>query len=117
MMNARSFAHPSPLTSLAIIGVNGLPREHLGWRQFRALGAAALDLCAVADGTLDGYVDCAVDAHGVWDYLGGLLVCREAGAGVIDAHDRQLVTRNPAERRTPIAGATAELAAALRAVR
>ena len=28
-------------------------------------GAAALDLCAVAEGVLDGYVDCSRDAHGV----------------------------------------------------
>ena len=110
---------PSACRSLgnAIVGVNGMPRAHLGWSQFRALGAAALDLCAVADGTLDGYVDCAVDAHGVWDYLGGLLVCREAGASVTEAHNRELVIRDPAERRTPVAGATAELAAALRAAR
>src|SRR5690606_10284076 len=53
----------------AFVGVSGLPPRHLGWRQFRALGAVALDLCAVADGTLDGYVDCSVDAHGPWDYL------------------------------------------------
>lgn len=110
---------PSACRSLgdAIVGVNGMPRAHLGWSQFRALGAAALDLCAVADGTLDGYVDCAVDAHGVWDYLGGLLVCREAGASVTDAHDRELVVRDPAARRTPVAGGTADLVAALRATR
>ena len=34
----------------AIVGLYGLPAAHLGWAQFRALGAAALDLCAVADG-------------------------------------------------------------------
>ena len=30
----------------------GEPPRHLGWKQFRALGAVALDLCAVASGTL-----------------------------------------------------------------
>ncbi len=59
----------------AFIGFSGYPPRYLGWRQFRALGAAALDLCAVADGSLDGYIDCMRDAHGSWDYLGGLLVC------------------------------------------
>src|SRR4051812_4166981 len=51
---------PSGCTSAdsAIVGVSGLPPRPLGWRQFRALGAAALDLCAVASGMLDGYVDC-----------------------------------------------------------
>ena len=39
--------------SEALVGISGLPARSLGWRQFRTLGAAALDLCAVADGTLD----------------------------------------------------------------
>ena len=39
----------------------------------RALGAAALDICAVGAGRLDGYVDFSVSAHGPWDYLGAML--------------------------------------------
>ena len=106
---------PSGCTDLesALVGLTGMPPRHLGWRQFRALGAAALDLCAVADGTLDGYIDCVADAHGPWDYLGGMLVCEEAGAVVTDAVQRPLVTRGHADRRTPVAGATPELHAAL----
>lgn len=97
----------------SIVGISGLPPRPLGWRQFRALGAAALDLCAVADGRLDAYVDCSPDAHGVWDYLGALLVCREAGATVVDALGRDLVVLEHSARRTPVAGATAELCDAL----
>jgi fructose-1,6-bisphosphatase/inositol monophosphatase family enzyme len=99
---------PSPATELsdAMVGVSGYPAASLGWRQYRALGAAALDLCAVACGRLDAYVDCSVDAHGVWDYAGGLLVCAEAGATVVDVDDRPLVVLDPAARRTPIAAAT-----------
>lgn len=97
----------------ALVGLSGLPAGHLGWRQFRALGASALDLCAVADGTLDAFVDCSVDAHGPWDYLGALLVLREAGATMVDAHGRELVVRGHADRRTPVAAATPELLAAL----
>lgn len=97
----------------AIVGISGLPPRHLGWRQFRALGAVALDLCAVADGTLDGFVDCSPDAHGVWDYAGALLVCREAGVAVVDALDRPLMVVQHGARRTPVAGATAELLAHL----
>jgi fructose-1,6-bisphosphatase/inositol monophosphatase family enzyme len=93
----------------AIVGLAGWPSRHLGWNQFRSLGAAALDLCAVADGVLDGYVDCSVDAHGPWDYLGALLVCREAGAFVADAHGRDLVVVEHDARRTPVAAATPEL--------
>ena len=101
----------------SIVGLSGFPPQHLGWRQFRALGAAALDLCAVACGTLDGYVDCSRDAHGPWDYLGGVLVCREAGAVVADAAGRDLVVRDVAARRTPIAAATPALFEQLRAQR
>jgi fructose-1,6-bisphosphatase/inositol monophosphatase family enzyme len=87
----------------SIVGLSGYPPQYLGWRQYRALGAAALDLCAVADGTLDGYIDCMRDAHGCWDYLGGLLVCTEAGAHVADAAGRELVVRDHTGRRTPVA--------------
>lgn len=97
----------------SLIGLSGPTPGWLGWRQYRTLGAAALDLCAVADGTLDGYMDCMRDAHGSWDYLGGLLVCREAGAVVVDAHGRDLVVTDHAERRTPVAAATPELLAEL----
>ncbi len=92
----------------AIIGFSGLPPSHGGWNQFRAFGAAALDLCAVATGSLDGYVD--VDrAHGVWDYLGGVLVCREAGGFAADSHGDELITLDPTHRRAPVAAATPEL--------
>lgn len=97
----------------AIIGLNGLPAAHGGWAQFRALGAAALDLCAVADGTLDGFLDATTDELGAWDYLGGTLICREAGGVVADAFGRDLVTLDHAGRRTPVAGAGAELHQAL----
>ena len=103
--------HPSACRSLgeAVVGLSGFPPAHLGWRQYRALGAAALDLCAVAAGILDGYVDCSHDAHGSWDYLGGMLVCQEAGAVVADAHGRDLVVVDHEARRTPVAAATPEL--------
>ncbi|MDP9386954.1 MAG: hypothetical protein M3Q48_03255 [Actinomycetota bacterium] len=101
----------------ALVGVAGHPPRHLGWRQFRALGAAALDLCAVAAGTLDAYVDCGTSAHGPWDYLGGMLVCQEAGGSVADALARPLVARGHGDRRTPVAAATPELLAALLAAR
>lgn len=100
---------PSGCTRLAdaVVGLSGYPPMAFGWRQFRALGAVALDLCSVAAGGLDAYVDCSSDAHGVWDYLGGVLVCQEAGAMVADGRGRDLLTRDPAARRTPVAGGTA----------
>lgn len=98
---------PSGCTSLAdaIVGLNGVPSGHGGWAQYRALGAAALDLCAVADGTLDGYLDCTTDELGVWDYLGAALVCREAGAPMSDALGRDLCVLDHGARRIPVAGA------------
>jgi myo-inositol-1(or 4)-monophosphatase len=104
---------PSPCLRLgdAIVGLSGYPPRWFGWKQFRALGAAALDLCAVASGQLDAYVDCSPSAHGSWDYLGGMLICQEAGVLVVDAWDRPLVTLDHAARRTPIAAPTAALLA------
>ena len=60
-------------------------------------------------GVLDGYIDCLGDAHGAWDYLGGMLVCLEAGAPVVDAHGRDLVVLDHHARRTPVAAATPAL--------
>ncbi|HEV8065981.1 MAG TPA: inositol monophosphatase family protein [Acidimicrobiales bacterium] len=106
---------PTGCTELnrAVVGLSGYPAHHLGWKQFRALGAVALDMCAVADGTLDGYVDCSRDAHGGWDYLAALLVCQEAGVSVGEKYGRDLVVRGHADRRDPIAAGTPELLASL----
>jgi fructose-1,6-bisphosphatase/inositol monophosphatase family enzyme len=93
----------------SLVALSGYPRHYLGWYQFRALGAAALDLCAVAGGVVDAYIDCSWNAHGPWDYLGGMLVCREAGAFVVDADGRDLVTLEYTDRRTPIAAGTKSL--------
>jgi fructose-1,6-bisphosphatase/inositol monophosphatase family enzyme len=93
----------------AIVGISGLPTGDYGWSQYRALGAAALDLCLVATGALDAYVDMSRDAHGVWDYLAGALICAEAGAVVVDAFGRDLVVLDHAARRTPVAAATPAL--------
>jgi len=94
---------PVPLDE-AIVAINALPSRNPGWGQFRCFGAAALDLCAVADGRFDAYVDFDVNALGPWDYLGGTLICQEAGVEVSDAFDRPLVTLDHAARRTPVAG-------------
>lgn len=101
----------------AIVALNGIPSRPFGTAQVRMLGAAALDLCAVAAGVLDGYVDCVSDAHGVWDYAGGALVCAEAGAAVVDAWGRDLFELHHGTRRTPVAAATPELLDALVASR
>lgn len=99
----------------AIVAVNGVPPPAPGWAQFRCMGAAALDLCAVADGRFDGYVDFD-GGLGVWDYLGAMLVCAEVGVVLEDAHGRELVIVDHAARRSPLA-ATPALLEELRAER
>ena len=111
---------PSEQTELgrAVVGLSGHPGKHLGWKQYRALGASALDLSCVAAGLLDAFCDCtARAAHGPWDYLGGSLICAEAGAVCVDAWDRDLLVREHEARRTPVAAATPELLAGLLAAR
>jgi myo-inositol-1(or 4)-monophosphatase len=48
-------------------------------RDVRRLGSAALDLCFVACGRLDAYVERGLKP---WDYAAGRLIAREAGARV-----------------------------------
>lgn len=97
----------------AVVVLNGYPPLHLGWRQYRALGATALDLCTVSDGSVDATVDCATDALGPWDYLGGALLVTEAGGVVSDLHGRPLDDLGHDVRRTPLSAATPELLEAM----
>jgi fructose-1,6-bisphosphatase/inositol monophosphatase family enzyme len=96
----------------AVVAITGTLREMLPWKQFRSLGCAALTLCDVAAGGLDGSIDAAA-YHAPWDYLGGYLACVEAGAVVLDAQGLDLVTDDPAARRQLVAAATDALADAL----
>jgi myo-inositol-1(or 4)-monophosphatase len=98
----------------AIIGFSGYPPRYLGWSQYRGLGAAALDLCAVAEGVLDGYAVVGGSQLGSWDYLGGMLICREAGAVVAESQGRELITFEHTDRRTPVAASTPSLLDELR---
>jgi fructose-1,6-bisphosphatase/inositol monophosphatase family enzyme len=110
---------PSACTRVgdALLGLNGFPPRAFGWKQYRTLGATALDLCAVAAGMLDGYVDCTRRRSAPWDYLGGALVCSEAGAHVADAHGEDLFVSGVRDRRTPVAAATDALLGELLAAR
>ena len=107
---------PSSATRIedSLIAIAGMPTRPLAWKQFRSLGSAALALCDVAAGRVEAYLDSLDDLHAPWDYLGGLLVCTEAGASVSDLRDRPLVTDDPDARRSIVAAGTTELEAAVR---
>ena len=108
---------PSACSTLkeAVVGVSGLASFRPQWSQFRALGAAALDICLVAQGVLDGWVD--FNSHGVWDYLASILICQEAGVATSEYLDRELLVTQYDEKRTPIVAATPALLVQLREVR
>ena len=108
--------HPATTNELsdAVVGISGFPRAYPGWAQFRALGAASLDMCAVAEGVLDAYRVAGRSALSVWDYVAAMLVCTEAGAVVAERDGLDLVVRDRSPRR-PIAAATASLLAQLSA--
>ena len=88
---------------------SGYPPRYLGWLQYRCLGAAALDLCAVAEGVLDGYGVVGGSKLGSWDYLGGMLVCTEAGAVLGEAQGGNSSPCPMLTRRAPFAAATPAL--------
>ena len=63
-------------------------------RDIRRLGAAAVDLCHVASGTLDAYFEVGLKE---WDKAAGALIIAEAG-GVVsggESEDSRLVASNP----------------------
>jgi len=107
-------ASPVERVDESMVYLTGTPPAALPWKQFRALGSAALGLCEIAAGSLDGLVD-AGGFHAPWDYLAGYLACIEAGAVVRDGKGRELVTDDIAARRQLIAAGTPALADALMA--
>jgi myo-inositol-1(or 4)-monophosphatase len=94
--------------SHAIVAFSGLPSRHLGWAQYRSLGAASLEICLVADGSLDVFTVARGSTLNPWDYMGGLLIALEAGASVAEYDDETLVTVERVKRR-PLFAATSDL--------
>jgi myo-inositol-1(or 4)-monophosphatase len=108
---------PSFRTELAgsLMSFSGYPSRALAWSQFRALGAASLEICLVADGSLDVFAVAQDSTLHPWDYLAGLAIVRESGARAIDYRDEQLVITERVGRR-PLFAATTELLEAVKAV-
>jgi len=91
----------------AIVGISGFPGHHPGWAQYRALGAASLECCAVAQGVLDAYMVVGGSTLYGWDYLAGLLICREAGAAEGERDGMDLEVRDASSRRPIVAASVA----------
>ncbi len=107
---------PVPLAE-AIVAVNARPPSSFRPRQFRSLGATALDIASVAGagsgGGFDAYIDFDDDRVGVWDYLASVLIVEEAGGVAADALGRNLLTLEHSERRRPVAASSPKLLAEL----
>jgi fructose-1,6-bisphosphatase/inositol monophosphatase family enzyme len=92
----------------ALVSFSGLPERNIGWGQIRALGAASLEFCLVADGSLDLYTVAQRSTLNPWDYLAGMLIAQEAGAFVGDYNGEDLIIDQAVVRR-PLVAATQEL--------
>lgn len=97
----------------AIVAINARPPSTFRPRQFRGMGATALDVASVAGagagGGFDAYIDFDDDRIGVWDYLASVLIVEEAGGVAADALGRDLVTLDHAARRRPVVASNAAL--------
>lgn len=70
------FSYEVPIRTVQAAGVaRVLPQI----RDIRRFGSAAIDLCLVAEGKADGYVE---EGPHLWDYAAGGLIAEEAGATV-----------------------------------
>ncbi|GIU83756.1 MAG: hypothetical protein KatS3mg008_0531 [Acidimicrobiales bacterium] len=98
----------------AVCAMVGLPRARTPWRQVRCLGAASVDLCMVAQGSVDVFVDYTGGTLAPWDYLAGALICVEAGGTVADLYGRELWVSDPEARRAPVAASSEVLCKAAR---
>lgn len=65
-----------------------------GHGDLRRIGSAALDLCMVADGTLDSYAERGLNEH---DWAAGALIAEEAGAVVLRPQLRSALEGGPDE--------------------
>jgi len=97
----------------AVVAISGPAPSNPGWKQYRAFGASAIDICLVADGTVDAFIDMSPDAHGIWDFAAAWLIGKEAGIEVCDALGRDLLALDWLARRTPVAARAPLLSAAL----
>jgi myo-inositol-1(or 4)-monophosphatase len=73
----------------------------------RVSGSSAHDLCLVAEGVFDAYVDCG-NTQSVWDYLGASLVLRECGGIVAERDGEDLLDMAANAKRRLVAATSPE---------
>ncbi len=85
-------ARPKPVVSVYSYGVPAVPPGLIELEKsiiVRALGSIALDMCYVADGTLDGVIDTRGLVSG-YDIMASALILKEAGGFLTDLGGRML---------------------------
>lgn len=98
----------SYLTEVKVVQVAAAGRLLPRIRDLRRLGSCALDLCLVAEGRLDGYVEEGVH---LWDHAAGALIARAAGATVetgVGTGGQELILCAPTHGFAEVAQATRE---------
>jgi fructose-1,6-bisphosphatase/inositol monophosphatase family enzyme len=91
-----------------LVAFSGFPEHRFTWFQNRGLGSAALEICLVAEGSLDVFSVAEQSTLNPWDYLAGLLIAREAGASDGEYDNLELVTSDSVKRR-PVVASSPEL--------
>lgn len=85
-------ARPKPVVSVYSYGVPEVPTGLIELEKsiiVRALGSIALDMCYVADGTLDGVIDTRGLVSG-YDIMASALILKESGGQLCDLKGRPL---------------------------
>ncbi len=92
MSGKKSGARPKPVVSVYSYGVPEVPEGLIELEKsiiVRALGSIALDMCYVADGTLDGVIDTRGLVSG-YDIMASALVLKEAGGSLTDLREKPI---------------------------
>ncbi len=85
-------AMPKPVISVYSYGVPDVPKGLIELEKsiiVRALGSIALDMCFVADGTLDGIIDTRGLVSG-YDIMASALILKEAGGSLTDIEGKKI---------------------------
>ncbi len=96
--------------------VNGFPLSKNWSGQMRALGSAAAELCFVACGRGDAFIDFS-GGLASWDYFGAALVLEEAGGTVLTEDGNGVFDTLDRNRRRILAAGCMERIAELRGLR